>query len=244
MKPSKRSRTRYRTRRRVDMSRVADGLKMPGIDTRTWVTMARVDVDPDATVWDAELGWLCDVTIVGGPLDGDGPVLCRMASAGAAPGKGQYDPPHQGCLVIVTIPGGDTNADCVIVGQLNDTECLAPVTVNNTNLTEAFARRTHVMAFPDEDFDGEFANVRLTGQMVLGTHNANQPFARGTDLANAIDSFADALSAFVDQAVVPAGTFGNVGLLPFTAAATVLKVAIQQFKLARNQYLSTRIKGT
>ena len=44
MKGSK-PRTRYKTRTRVDMSRVAQGLKMPGIDTRTWVALARVDVD-------------------------------------------------------------------------------------------------------------------------------------------------------------------------------------------------------
>lgn len=238
------TRTRFRTRRRVDMSRVAEGLKGPGIDTRTWFAFARVDEDPDATVWDAELGWLCDVTIVGGPLDGDGPVLCRMASAGAATGKGQFDPPHQGCLVVVAVPGGDTNNDCVIIGQLNDSECAVPGAVNGTAIDEAFASRTHVLAFPGEDFDAEFDNVRLTGQMVLGTPDANQPFARGTDLADALDALVDALSMFLDQAPAPPGAFGSVAAPVFTAAGAALKIAIEQFKLARQQYLSTRIKGT
>lgn len=240
----KRSTTRYRTRTRVDMSRVALGLKMPGIDTRTWIALARVDEDPDATVWDPELGWLVDVTIVGGPLDGDGPVLCRMASSGAATGKGRYDPPHQGCLVFVAIPGGDTNADCVILGQLNDTDCKAPSAINGSAITEAFAARTHVLAFPGEDFDAQFDNVRITGQMVLGVPDADQSYTRGEDLADALDELVDALADFLDQAPSPPGAFGSVSAPTFSAAAVVLKAAIAQFKTARNQYLSTRIKGT
>lgn len=237
-------RTRYRTRTRVDMSRVALGLKMPGIDTRTWVALARVDEDPDATVWDQELGWLVDVTIVGGPLDGDGPVLCRMASSGASTGKGRYDPPHQGCLVFVAIPGGDTNADCIILGQLNDTDCKAPTEVNGTAITEEFATKTHVLAFPGEDFDAQFDNVRITGNMILGVKEADQPFARGNDLADALGDLVDAFLLFLDQAVAPPGAFGSVAVVAFSAAGVSLKTAINQFKLARQTYLSTTIKGT
>ena len=237
-------RTRYKTRTRVDMSRVAVGMKMAGIDTRNWFALARVDEDPDATVWDEELGWLVDVTIVGGPLDGDGPVLCRMASSGASSGKGRYDPPHQGCLVIVAIPAGDTNSECIIVGQLHDSDCKPPSEVNGTAITEDFATRTHVLAFPGEDFDAQFDNVRITGQMVLGAAAADQPFPRGNDLADALDSLVDALSMFLDQAVAPPGPFGSVAAAAFTAAGATLKLAVQQFKLSRQTYLSTTIKGT
>lgn len=243
MKRDGKPRTRYRTRSRVDMSRVAAGLKMPGIDTRTWVALARVDEDPDATVWDTELGWLVDVTIVGGPLDGDGPVLCRVASHGAAHGTGQYNPPNQGCLVFVAIPGGDTNDDCVILGQLNDTECKAPTTVNGTTIDEEFASHTHVFAFPDDDFDAEYANVRLTGQMVLGAKDADQPFPRGTDLADAINDFADAFGIFLVNTVAPPGPFGCVAVATFGLAATALQIALDKLKLARQQYLSATIMG-
>jgi len=239
-----RSKARFKTRTRVDMSRVAEGLKMPGIDTRTWFAFARVDVDPDATVWDPQLGWLVDVTIVGGPLDGDGPVLCRMASSGASNGRGRFDPPRQGALVVVAIPGGDSNADCVIIGQLNDEEYLAPTAVNGTTIAETFMSRTHVLAFPGEDFDAEFENVRLTGQMVLGDAKADQPYARGTDLADALGTLVDALSTFLDQAAVPPGPFGSVAAPTFSAAGAALKAAVEQFKLARQTYLSKRIKGT
>jgi len=236
-------RTRYRTRSRVDMSRVAAGLKMPGIDTRTWVALARVDEDPDATVWDPELGWLVDVTIVGGPLDGDGPILCRVASHGAANGKGQYNPPSQGCLVFVGIPGGDTNDDCVILGQLNDSDCKAPSEVNGTAINEEFAAHTHIFAFPDDDLDAEYAAVRLTGQMVLGAKDADQPYTRGDDLADALGDLADALGLFAANAVIPPGPGGVMVVSSFTAATTALQTSINKFKLARQKYLSTTIKG-
>ena len=82
--------------RSIDYSRIAAGVAGPGVDTRTWITLARVDADPDATVWDDDLGWLVDVTMVGGPLDGDGPVLCRVASGGQGVGVGAHAPPRQG----------------------------------------------------------------------------------------------------------------------------------------------------
>lgn len=240
----KKPRTRSRVRSRVDMSRVAAGLKTPGIDPRTWFAFARVDEDPDATVWDAELGWLCDVTIVGGPLDGDGPVLCRMATPGQGTGVGQYAPPRQGGLVVVAIPEGNTNADCIIVGQIHDSDHAVAAAVNGTTIDESFATRTHILVYPEEDLDAEFANVRLTGRMVLGVPDADQSFARGDDLADALDALVDALTTFLDTAPAPPGAFGSVAAPTFTAAGAALKAAIQQFKLAREGWLSTRIKGT
>lgn len=244
MKTARKQRTRSRIRTRVDMSRVAAGLKTPGIDPRTWVAFARVDEDPDATVWDAEWGWICDVTIVGGPLDGDGPIVCRMPTRGQGNGVGEQHPPRQGGLVVVAIPEGNTNADCIIIGQLHDVDHVVPATVNGTTIDEPFATRTHILAYPGEDFDAEFENVRLTGQMVLGVPDADQPYARGNDLADALNALADAFDAFLDAAPAPPGAFGSVAAPTFTAAAVPLKVAIEQFKLSRDQYLSTRIKGT
>lgn len=236
---------RYKTRQGIDMGRVAEGLKGPGIDTRTWFSMARVDEDPDATVWDSELGWLVDVTLVGGPLDGDGPVVCRLPTGGQGDGKGQYEPPRQGGLVVVAIPGGDTNSDCIIIGQVHDQGLKAAAAINGTSITEEFAARTHIHCFPDEDFDASFDKVRLTSQgaMVLGAADAGQAFARGDDLADKLGALADAISAFLDAAVTPAGTFGNVGLGSFAAAGAQLKVALGKFKASRTQYLSTKIRG-
>lgn len=233
-----------RLRPRLDFGRVAAGVSRPGIDPRSWISMARVDVDPDAIVWDRELGWLVDVTLVGGGLDGEGPVLCRFPSSGQGVGAGGYDPPRAGCLVIVAIPGGDPNNDCIIIGQLHDEGCAAATVVNGVDITEAFAQRTHIFAFPDEDLDAAFEHVRITGDMTLGVPDANQPFARGNDLAGAIDDFADALILFLDSAAAVPGGFGEVTATGFTTAGGVLKTKAQAFKAARARWLSQRIRGT
>lgn len=235
-------RTRYKARSTLDMSRVAQGLKGPGIDTRTWVAFARVDVDPDATVWDAELGWLVDVTIVGGQLDGE-PALCRMGNFTAGGSMGQFNPPVQGALVIVTIPEGDLNADCLIVGTLHDKDHTPPTQVNGSSIDEAFAHRTHMFVFPEHDLEMQFERVRITGDMTLGDPGADQPYARGDDLADALDGLADALNQFLATTGAAPPVAGAVNASTYASAATLLQTAIAKFKVARSSYLSTTIRG-
>lgn len=227
---------RKRARTSVDFRRVGLGLKMPGIDPRAWLALARVDDDDDAVVWDAELGWLVDVTFVGGSLDGDGPNLCRQR-------RGLYEPPHRNGLVLVAVVGGDANMECVILAELDVEDRPAPTTVNGDTIDEAFATRTHIGAFPNEDLDLEFENVRVTGQMKLGAPDADQPYIRGNDYADAEADFLDALDQFLTSAPPP-GPFGSVNSATFIAAATQLKLALQQFKLAKSTYLSQVIRGT
>lgn len=228
----------------IDVGRLSRALERDGIDTRTWINMARVDEDPDATVWDAELGWLCDVTLVGGPLDEDGPILARLPSSGQGAGKGRYEPPRQGGLVLVAIPNGDTNNDCIILGQLHDSGVAAASKINGTDITEALAARTHIWAFPGEDLDGEFENVRLTGRMTLGVKDADQAFVRGNAQADAFDELLDALSTFLTGAAVPPNPIGSIQLAAWGTAATKLKAAILAYKGKRSQILSSTIRGT
>lgn len=241
------------TRKLIDFGRLADGLARPGIDTRTWTALARVDVDPDATVWDPVLGWLVDVTFVGGALDGEGPVVCRMGAAGAGAAAGKHDPPRQGALVVVNVIAGDPNVECVIVGYLHDLEHQPATTVNGAEITEAMASRTWIEAFPTEDKETEHQNLRMTGretakllgqQVRLADNEAEQPFVRGDDYADAEAVFLDALSTFLDLALVPVGAFGSVNWGSFQTAAQSLKAAVNTFKNARQQYLSARVRGT
>ena len=230
-------------RSRIDTTRVAASLSRPGIDPRTWIAMARVDEDPDGTVWDAELGWLADVTLVGGTLDGEGPVLARMPSSGQGPGVGQYAPPRQGCLVLVAIPDGDPNNDCIILGQLHDESVAAATKVNGVDITEAFAQQTHILVFPGEDVDAEFRHVRLTvaDKMVLGVAAAAQQAARGTALVEALVDLANALSKFSTDAASPPGGFGEVTATAFAAAAVVLKAKVAAFTNAAASYTTPKI---
>lgn len=222
-------------------------MKSDGIDTRTWVSLARVDDDPDAVRYDTEFGWLVDVTFVGGPLDGEGPLVCRLGSMGARRGVTSQQPVGLGCLVLVLVPAGDINVEPTIISMLHDINCVAPTTVNGTEITEEFAAETHVQAFPGEDLDAEYRAVRVTGDsVVLGAAEADQPFARGNDLADALDNLAGALDTFA----VALGSGTLIGMAPVVyvggsanPALVALRSAITQFEGARNAYLSTRING-
>ena len=222
-------------------------MKQPGIDPRSWLSLARIDEGEDARVWDAELGWLVDVTFRGGALDGEGPVLCRVAGT-TGPEFGAFFPPRADALVVVAVPGGDPNNDCVVLGELNDTETVPPSEVNGTTIDEAFAMQTQILVFPEQDVDAAYRNFRLTAErMVFGVADADQPFARGTDLADAMEALADAVeTAFSDMSSLPptppmAG--GGVPVAGLTPIVQALSAAVQQFAQARDTYLSTRIVG-
>lgn len=250
MSGSRQNFARTMTRLRPDYSRIADSMKRPGIDPRSWLALARVDDDPDAVVWNDQLGWVADVTFVGGDLDGEGPQPCRIASLGAGAGLTAQSPPRFDGLVLVAIVGGDANISCVIIGQLHDVNAAAPAQVNGTTITEEFAKETHVEAFPAEDLDAEYRNVRITGEaMVLGDPEADQPFPRGTDLADALDNLAGALDNLATALSNPGSVIGTsvsggaVTAAVIGAATGPLSVAVAQFQAARNTYLSTRIRG-
>lgn len=242
--------TRTMTRLRPDFDRIAQALKRPGIDPRSWLNMARVDEDPDAIVWDAQVGWLVDVTFVGGALDGEGPVVCRVSSWGQGQGVTSQRPPRPDCLVLVAVPGGDPNEECVIVGQLHDEVCKPPAAVNGTTITEEFALETHFEVFPGEDLDAEYRNVRITAEsMTLGAAAADQPFPRGNDLADALDNLADSLDALAaalttSGSVIGTSVSGGAVTAAIIGAVTApLQTAVASFKAARTGYLSSRITG-
>jgi len=242
MTGSRQNLARSGARLRLDFNRIAKGLSRPGIDPRSWVVMARVDNDPDAIVWDATIGWIVDVTF----LDGDGPVTCRVVSDAQGQAAGSIRPVRPDSLVLVLIPTGDPNYDAIIVGELHDADAnIAPTTINTDAITEEFAASTHIDAFPTEDLDQEWANVRITAstQMILGVPLADQSYVRGDDYADALDAFADALDAFAQAiAVAPVNIAGAVVALD-PASLTLFQTAISQYKAARTTYLSTRIKG-
>lgn len=244
---------RGETRETIDFGRLAGALARDGIDTRTWVSLARVDVDKDATVWDPVLGWIVDITFVAGELDGEGPIPARMGSLGAGASKGKHDPPRQGALVVVVVIAGDPNVEVVILGYLHDLEHKPVTTINGTELTEELASHTFIDAFPDEDKESEYQNLRMTGrdsakilgeQVRLADNEAAQAYVRGDDYAAAEAAFLDAMSTFLDMALVPVGAFGSVNAGSFQTAAQLLKSQIQTFKAAKDAYLSKRIKGT
>lgn len=248
--------TRTSTRLKVDFGRVGEALAKPGMDPRAWCVMARVDeeteADQDVLVWDRDLGWLVDVTVVGGPMDGEGPINCRLASFAQGDGVIEAKPPRSGALVCVIFPNGDPNDDAIIVGELTDDDNPAPMSINGDNIVErnasegeVSALETHITVAPFEDLDQEWRNVRITGNRInLGVPEPEQSFARGNDLADALDNLADALRTYAQTLSTSGSTLtGGVPLTAAVDAAAQLSVDLELFKAARDQYLSTRIKG-
>jgi len=245
-----------RDRVNIDFQRLSQAVERPGIDPRAWGQMARVDGDdPDTVVWDAQLGWLCDVTMVGGALDGDGPVLCRVPSGAQGDGVGSYRPPRPTGLVVVQIPTADPNDEPIIVAQLHSEDdtapALAPIAINGEVIVESdaidgqvAAIETHMDIFPSEDLDQEWRNVRVTvsvdGTIRLAAPDAEQPFARGDDLADALGDMADATSDVVTAISTALSAAGS----PLDPASLVtFEAAVATFKAARDGYLSQRIFG-
>jgi len=235
-------------RRGIDIARIRESMAAPGMDQRCWVCMGRIDDDPDAAVWDDVLGWLCDVTAVSGPLAGSLlPLACRVVSIAQGDDSGIHSPPRKGGLVVVMFPSGDPNEDSIIVGSLHNTDDAgAPATVNGEEIDEDFAAETFIYALPDFDLEQEWRNARITaGEMILGKEDADQPYMRGDDFADAIEDIVDAIGSFAQSIATATAAPPNAALTvaDVLLAYAPLEIAIVQFKGAREGYLSTRIKG-
>lgn len=149
--------TRARIRKRFDLGRLRVATAGPGSDPRTWVTTARVDDDPDAITFDADVGWIVDVTFIGGDLAEEGPVPCRVAMPFGGDGFGVLEPPALGCEVQVLVNDGDPNANPVIIGYLDNSDgCGPPVLVAGFPVTELTATGTHYLKSP-HNTEAEYA---------------------------------------------------------------------------------------
>lgn len=247
----------------LDTNRIRQAISGPGADTRTWIALGRVDSDPDAVRWDPVLGWLADVTFTGGPLDGDGPNVCRVASPIARAGSSEQRPLEGGELVVVLLPDGDANVEPTILGALHSLEAPVPSTVNGTPVDEAYARLTAFLGAPLKNWDVEVLGARLRALGVfralgatveLADEGAAQPYVRGAVLASAVGTFTGALSAgFAIQAL---GFTALAGYVPFlgpiatamgaaAAASTSMANAATAFgaRFVPGDVLSTRIRG-
>lgn len=149
--------TRSRIAPTIDVGRLRAAIAGPGADPRTWGFEGRIDDDPDAIRWDEKLGWLCDVTVTGGQLDGEGPITCRVMIPFAGNGLGgPFHPPRRDLNVVCMLPQADLNSTPVIVGYVFDDNSPAPTAFGNLSASESNMMATHAMK-SDKDVDLEFA---------------------------------------------------------------------------------------
>lgn len=244
--------TSARIRKQLDYGRLRRAMAGPGADPRTWCATARVDDDPDAIRFEEPDGWLVDVTIQGGPLDGE-EITCRVASGFAQNGATRSDPPSRDCEVLVVISEGDPNANPVIVGQVhNGGGCPVPSSVNGEGLDEQKALATHVLVTPHDvdqqiggflrqflgedltqEADGNVkiqakgAQAELLAALVnLADAGATQSYVRGTVFAAALQSVLFTIALESTTAAAAATALAAVPLLaPAVPALTAWGVA-------------------
>lgn len=108
------------TSRPIDARTLAEGLRAPGMDTRQWCSYGLVTAggaDQNIVEFDETEG----VPFVHVLLEPSKvPVRCRVGSACAGNGEGEWNPFVEGDEVMVLIPEGNERAGCVIVCKLNN----------------------------------------------------------------------------------------------------------------------------
>lgn len=236
---------------RLDLHALRAGIAGPGLDTRSWVEMARIDDDPDAVVWDDHLGWLADVTIESGGLAGEGPINCSVKGA-CGRGRGIYQPLRPGDRVVVEFISGDPNVDAVIVGRVHDVDdCTAPTTVNGDTIVETNAStgqvaadETTIAALAGEDLEAEFRRGRIGASshfgvacpdVCLGTDDADEHAVLGDAFMSDLSDFLTAMNTFCSSLAA--------SMLPGVAnAATTLQGQVVAFQAQLQADLATRVK--
>ena len=188
----------------------------------------------------------------------------------AGNGFGAWAPLAVDDMVLVAVPGGDSNDGGVIISRLwtglERPPALAQGAMGAHNMSDPsndlsvrvedgkkLLVQTHAGAI---EITAEAAGIRIatTGAFTVSltapdaTVNfqaANQPFVRGDAYADALGDFLDALDTFTDGIAHAAPAAPNAALtVPVVLALqTPLHTAIVALKEARTAYLSTKVKG-
>lgn len=246
--------SRSRIRTRIDVGRLREAISGPGMDPRSWALLARVDDVEDAIRLEQGLGWIVDVTVTGGQLDGEGPIPCRVAWSYAGEDAGRSEPVERGTQVLVVLPDGDANGTPVIVGVLSTPDKPPPASINGDEVSEQYALSTHYLRTP-HNVEQEVGSVwrvsaqtdaKLTAQNVALADDApTQSYVRGDDQVDALKALIDALDAFSSAlaTAIPAPPNGALTVASVAAAYAVLGPQLATAKTSLEAALSTRIKG-
>lgn len=136
----RRGRRNLQTPRPINVRDLGEAISHAGIDPRVWVAYGLVDADDPVDATDPDYGPLVSVQIQ--PYDV--PVLCRVSSAIAGDGEADYHPFMGGDEVVVLLPHGRPDADCVVIGRMNNSRQKWPQTVAGQDATKnafGFSRR-------------------------------------------------------------------------------------------------------
>lgn len=254
--------TRSRKRKHWDVRRVAEAVRSPGIDPRTWTTAGRIE----ETAWDPALGWVVNVRAYGSELEGV-ELTCRQASALAGVDAGEYLPLLKGAEVLVSLPDGSTeDMEPLVVSGLTNEEDAAPTTVNGLPINGETQTSTPAAVSP---YDTEikvsphgrreqYAKARTvqalqhvlkadqaTLGVLLGSEDADASFLKGEDMVAKLIEIIDQLVTLISsgQTTTPGNPVAFTGLPAFQLFWTTPEVGMKAQLEQPGVVLSVKVKG-
>lgn len=189
----------------VDVARMAEGFSRPGIDPRTWSTIALV-----TAVEVTAAGTYVRITTIGGIVE-----TAAVVTQYGGPGYGLYCPVAVNDWVLIEVPEGDWNAGARVVAQVVD--------AGNPPPAEAMAHPEDValVVKPGQSIrivvsggGDAIVEARDGGSVKLGGEDATRGVARASDTVALSTAQALALQTALDArytvlnplATIPAGT--------------------------------------
>lgn len=159
--------SRSRVSSLLDMGRLSQAVSRPGIDPRTWVSLAIVN----SVVVDPEEGVFCGITLMPSEIE----ETARLGAAYAGNGFGFYAPPKVDDEVMVCAPSGDPSQGLVITGRLWSPSDVPP--------TEASSHPQDVLLKVE---DGQTLRLKVSGggKVIMGDETSAKGVARLDDEVN------------------------------------------------------------
>lgn len=172
-----------------DVARASAALQRPGIDPRTWTTLAVV-----TAVNTTAQGIYCDVTTILGLEE-----TAAYAPQYAGSGYGFYTPIEEGDLVLIAVPEGDWGAGARIIAEVWDQGQPPPAEVVDHPLDVALVVKPGQTVRMIVSGGGDVViEARDGGKVKLGNESASRGVARIADTVALTAEGAIALQATLD----------------------------------------------
>lgn len=164
---------RTRKSRAPDTGRMGEALKRPGIDPRTWVSLAVVQA-----VGVQDDGVYVDVMLIPSGLEEH----ARVSAAYSGSGYGLYLPVEVNDEVVVACPAGDMDNGLVVVGRMwSPADAPPPDAVTKPADLILLAREGATVRVATAGSGSIVLDPRGTGKVYLGGEDGTAPVARTGD---------------------------------------------------------------
>lgn len=240
----------------IDTSRMSALASRPGIDPRIWLSLAVVE---DVAFAEGE-GIFVDLRLQ--PTGEEETAF--LGSCYAGNGAGDYCPLNKDDTVLVAMPSGDSGNGPIIIARYNSAADPPAADFEDPDQAGEPARDRVIRMEPGRKLkirtsgDGDGVDISVegdgsiicetkgSGKVLLADRDADQPFVRGTDYADAEASFVDSLGDLVtaiNTAITAASATTAGGIVIDPVSLTAFSAARTAFKDAKNTYLSQKVHG-